>query len=314
MSNVRAEILEVLGSPPPQTGKGLHNLRSRVRIPRISGDTVECSQLNSLFVLFGIESWKPILTALILPPVPLIAMMLIGARLMLPRRGLGWLVIVLSLALLWLSNCTATSRLLTQFVLRPPAALSATRVAELKADVRARQHIAIVVLGGGSEAMAPEYGMSSLSQDSMERLRYGIWLSRETGLSIAFSGGIGWAESHNSTSEAQIAARIASRDFGYPIKWLEDQSRDTRENALGTVPLLRRSGVDQIVLVTHGWHMPRSISAFVQAAGPEIHIEPAPVGLNSRSSFSALDWLPTSNGFVQVRMVLRELVGRAVGA
>ena len=56
--------------------------------------------VNNLFILLGIESWKPLLTALLLPPVPLLLLVLVGTRLVLPRRGLGWLVILFSVSLL----------------------------------------------------------------------------------------------------------------------------------------------------------------------------------------------------------------------
>jgi uncharacterized SAM-binding protein YcdF (DUF218 family) len=293
----RRDCIQVLHNPD-------HSLRPRSRGPT----------LNSLLVLLNIESWKPVLTALILPPAPLLLLLLVGARLMLPRRGLGWLVILLSVSLLWLSACAGTGQLLTQFVLRPPPAMSASRVAELKADVRARRPLAIVILGGGLEPFAPEYGVSNLSPDSIERLRYGLWLSRETGASVAFSGGVGWADAGSGTPEAQIATRIAAQEFGRPIKWIEDQSRDTRENAARSVAMLREAGIDHAILVTHGWHMPRARHAFEQAAGGTIRIEPAPVGLVVHPPTSALTWLPTSEGASSVRAVLRELLGSAVGA
>jgi uncharacterized SAM-binding protein YcdF (DUF218 family) len=287
--------------------KLLHNPDHSLR-PRARGPT-----LNSLLVLLNIESWKPVLTALILPPVPLLLLLLVGARLMLPRRGWGWLIIVLSVSLLWLSMCTGTGHLLTQFVLRPPPAMTAARIAELKAEARTKRQVAIVVLGGGLDPFAPEYGVSNLTPLSMERLRYGLWLNRETGASVAFSGGVGWAHVGSGTPEAQIGARIAAQEFGRPIKWVEDQSRDTRENAARSLPMLREAGIDHIVLVTHGWHMPRASRAFEQAAGGTIRIEPAPVGLVVHPPTSALTWLPTSEGTVLVRAILRELLGSAVG-
>lgn len=286
----------------------LHNPEHPLR-PSSRGIT-----LNSLLVLLNIESWKPVLTALILPPVPLLLLLLVGARLMLPRRGLGWLLILVSVSLLWLSTCAGVAHLLTQFVLHPPPAMSAFRITELKAEVRAKQPVAIVILGGGLEPFAPEYGVSNLTPDSIERLRYGLWLSRETGASVAFSGGVGWADSGSGTPEGQIAARIAAQEFGRPIKWIEDQSRDTLENAARSVKVLREAGIDHVVLVTHGWHMPRARRAFEQAAGGTIRIEPAPVGLVVHPPTSALIWLPSSEGAVQVRAILRELLGSAVGA
>ena len=267
--------------------------------------------MNSLFAVLNIESWKPVIAALLLPPVPLLVMLLAGARLMLPRRGLGWLVVLTSVALLWLTACTGTARMLSQFVLHPPAALTADRVEALRAQ-GAKPPMAIVVLGGGMEPFAPEYGVSNLQHASLERLRYGVWLSRETGQPLAFSGGVGWGQ-RDGKPEAQVAARIAAGEFGRPLKWVEDESRDTRQNAAHTAALLRPQGVRHIVLVTHGWHMPRALRAFADAA-PDMKIEAAPMGLAQSLEKPVLAWIPSASGTTDVRNVLRELVGRLAGA
>ncbi|MEP6876867.1 MAG: YdcF family protein [Burkholderiales bacterium] len=267
--------------------------------------------MNSLLIFFGIESWKPVLTALLLPPVPLLLMMLIGARLILPRRGLGWLIILTSAALLWLSACIGTARALSKFVLHPPAALSADRIKELKSQAKAP--IAIMVLGGGIEPYAPEYGVSNLQYRSLERLRYGLWLGRETGLPVGFSGGVGWGQS-DGTPEARIASQIAVSEFSRPLKWIEESSRDTRENAGRSVALLRKAGIKHIVLVTHGFHMPRAIAVFREAAAGDMSIEAAPMGLAQNAEVPALSWIPTAEGTTDVRAILRELLGRAAGA
>jgi uncharacterized SAM-binding protein YcdF (DUF218 family) len=269
--------------------------------------------LNSLFVILGIESWKPVLTGLVLPPVPLLLLTLIGARLLLPRRGLGWLLIIVSVALLWLSACGGAARGLTQLMLQPPAALSFDRVHELRAEVAAKKPIAIVILGGGAEPFAPEYGVSSLQEQSLERLRYGLWLGRETGAPIAYSGGIGWAQK-DAAPEARIAAKIAAEEFRQVIRWQEEDSRDTRESAASTLALLKPAGIDHVVLVTHGYHMPRALRDFREAAGPGITIEPAPMGLAKNLDTPALDWMPSGSGFVRMRRVLHEIVGKAAGA
>jgi uncharacterized SAM-binding protein YcdF (DUF218 family) len=269
--------------------------------------------MNGLFTLLGIESWAPILAALLLPPLPFFLLILIGARLILPQRGLGWFVILLSLAGLWLSGCLGLGQFLTQFVLKPPPAISSDGLAELKASVKNKEQIAVVVLGGGAERVAPEYGVANLAPVSLERLRYGLWLSRETGAPVAFSGGLPWGQT-DGQPEAQTAGRIASHDFGHPIKWLEDQSQDTHENAQRSVPLLKQAGVTHIVLVTHGWHMPRAQKAFVQAAGGAIKIQPAPMGLAVRAETAALDWLPTPAGYTSVHRALREMVALLIRA
>ena len=208
--------------------------------------------MNSFLAMHGIESWKPVITALILPPVPFLLLTLIGARLLLPRRGLGWLVILVSVVLLWLSACTGVARTLSQFFLPTPAALSFDRARELRTEATTKKSLAIVILGGGVEPFAPEYGVSSLSDTSLERLRYGIWLAGQTGAPVAFSGGIGWGQS-GTTTEARVAGKIAAEEFGRPIKWLESESRDTRENAARTIEMLKPAGINHIVLVTNGY-------------------------------------------------------------
>ena len=259
--------------------------------------------------MLGLEPWKPLLTALLLPPVPLLVLLLIGARLILPRRNWGWFVILVSVALLWLSACIGSARLLSQFVLHPPTALSLDRIKALKAQPAT----AIVVLGGGMEPYAPEYGVSNLNPISLERLRYGVWLGRETGLPVAFSGGVGWGQP-DAKPEARIAAQIASSEFGRPLKWVEDSSRDTRENGIRTAALLKPAGIRHIVLVTHGWHVPRALRDFEAAAGSDVRIEAAPMGLARDNELPTLAWVPTGSGATDVRRVLRELLGRLAGA
>ena len=269
--------------------------------------------MNSFFVALGIESWKPVVSALLLPPVPLLLLVLVGARLILWRRGLGWCIVVASVVLLWLSCCAGAAQQLAQFALHPPAALGRAAIAELHAEVRAGQPVAIVVLGGGMEPLAPEYGASSLRDATLERLRYGIWLSRETGAPIAFSGGVGWGQPE-APPEARIAARIAAQEFGRPLKWIEDRSRDTRQNAAYTVALLRQAGIGRIVLVTHGWHMPRALRDFREAAGAGMRIEAAPMGLAQRVESPLLAWMPSVRGFTEMHNALHEWIGRLAGA
>ena len=51
--------------------------------------------MNDIFLTLGIEAWKPVVGALLLPPLPLLLLILVGARLMFRRRLLAWLLILL---------------------------------------------------------------------------------------------------------------------------------------------------------------------------------------------------------------------------
>ena len=61
-------------------------------------------------------------------------------------------------------------------------------------------------------------------------------------------------------------AEIARAEWNVPLRWTETASRDTHENAVNTVALLRPAGIREIVLVTHGLHMPRALREFRAAA------------------------------------------------
>ena len=272
--------------------------------------------MNNLFLMLGIESWKPVLSSLLLPPVPLLLASLVGARLILWRRGWGWLVVSLATAGVWLSACSAVGEWLQGTLLSPPPVLSVERMASLRRDMSVHPSVAVVVLGGGREASAPEYGVASLSPLALERLRFGIWLGRQTGAPLMFTGGLGHA-SQPGASEAEVAAEIAAREFGRPLRWVENRSRDTRENAQFAATVLKENKIEHVVVVTHGWHMPRALRAFRDAAtriGATWELVPAPMGLASRIERPTLRWVPSSEGFLLVRAVLREKIAWWLGA
>lgn len=274
--------------------------------------------MNELFVTLGLNDWKPLVGALLLPPVPWIVLIGIGAVWLRQQRPVGWLLVLPACASMWLSSTSAVGEMLQRTLLAVPPALTAKDIAALQqAQAKGRTpDTAIVVLGGGRESLAPEYGMSNLTPRALARLRYGVWLGRETGLPLAFSGGVGLG-SQGGTPEAEVAARIAAQEFGRPLKWTETRSRDTRENASATVNLLREAGIRHIVLVTHGWHMARALRAFeeaVQQRGGGLRITPAPMGLARPVESAWLRWMPSNDGMLAVRDALREWLGRLAGA
>jgi uncharacterized SAM-binding protein YcdF (DUF218 family) len=269
--------------------------------------------MNALVGNLGLSSWKAIAGALVLPPAPLLLLALVAAALLWARRRAGWWLMAASLAGLWFSCCVVTGEALTALLLRPPPALAAARIEALRNEVRARHDVAIVVLGGGRETMAPEYGFGSLAAEAMERLRYGVWLAQRTGIPLGFSGGASYANGAG-PSEAQIAARIAADEFARPLRWREDASRDTRENASRSLALLREDGIRKVVLVTHGWHMPRARRAFEEAARGRFEIIAAPMGLAPRIERALLRWLPSSQGYLYVHHVLHEALGLLAGS
>jgi uncharacterized SAM-binding protein YcdF (DUF218 family) len=268
--------------------------------------------LNDLFLWLGIDAWRSAIAALVMPPVPFLVLMLIGARLFSRHRVRAWLLVLLGCLGIWATSAQVVAHGLTQWLLPPTRSLSPNEVGDLKKAPRT----AIVVLGGGHRDFAPEYGVSELTSRGVERLRYGLWLSRQTELPVLFSGG----RSHGALpgqSEAEIAARIAERDFARPLKWTENESRDTRSNAFRSVALLKEQGIERVVVVTQGYHMPRALDNFrraVAALAPNMQIVSAPMGIVPWTRPAVIDFLPTGSGYERVRLVLHEFVGRLVGA
>ncbi len=268
--------------------------------------------MNNLFALWGLAAWKPLLTTLVLPPFPFLLTMLLGARWLRTRRGLGWFLILFSVAGLWLTATEGVARWAQPLLLTKAPVITKDRIAELKVEAKTTR-MAIVVLGSGAEKFAPEYNEANLTGPSLERLRYGLWLGRQTGIPVAFTGGSGWAATEG-PSEAEVAARIAAADFKQPLKWVEIQSRDTAENAARTVPILQSAGVQKLLVVTHGWHIPRAMTAFKKFGGASMSMEAAPMGLARIDEVGPLDWMPSTHGFRRNRQVLHEWLGSLAGA
>jgi uncharacterized SAM-binding protein YcdF (DUF218 family) len=252
--------------------------------------------------------FKPLLTALFLPPLAPLLLALLGLLLTLNKsvnkRRAGRLLLAFALALLWLLSCHGTAVWLARHALPQFPPLSA-------AALQSSQAQAIVVLGGGLLPQAPEYGEAQPRAQTAARLRYGVWLARQSGLPLAFSGGVGWAaEGAQQVSEAAVAARLAKQDYGVTLRWAEAQSRDTSGNARLLAPLLQHDGVQRIALVTDAWHMPRALAAFERAG---LGVTPAPMGFMLPVESDVLQWMPSAYGLLASQQVVREWLALAAG-
>ncbi len=243
---------------------------------------------------------KALVMPLVLPPAGplwLVALALIGLW-RLPRArpaalGLG----AVGVAALWLLSCHAVAIGLTTLLLPLPQPLPAGALTSARTQ-------AVVVLGGGVLAQAPEYGAPQPSSPTLTRLRYGIRLARAQGLPLAFAGGMGWG-GRGVASEAEAASLAARDDFGFEIRWLDDRSRDTRENAQRIAALLQPQGVRRIALVSDAWHLPRATLEFERAG---FEVLAAPTRMPLPIARPALEWLPSAEGLYASRQVLREWI------
>lgn len=266
-------------------------------------------------------SFKPLLTVLAMPPVPMMALVLWGALRWRQGRRMGAVWLALGVGLLWLASCEGTAIFLQDHVLQAPRALGDAQRAELAARARkAPNRMAVIALGGGMQPLAPEYGVASLTGISLERLRYGVWLSRQLRVPLGFSGGVGWAQKGlaDGAGEAEVAARVAQQEFGIGMRWVESGSADTRANAEATVAMLGEQGVQELVLVTSAYHLRRATREFERAAehwaqthagSTPLRVTPAGTSYWRHDMRVALEWLPSASGFWRVHAALREGLG-----
>ncbi len=124
----------------------------------------------------------------------------------------------------------------------------------------------IIVLGGTVEADT-SIGRDQITvNEAGERaIALGDLARRYPQARLVFSGGAG-STREDAVSEAEIVSRYADT-LGVPRNRLilEQQSRNTRENAVFSARMVQPKPGERWLLVTSAWHMPRSIGCFRKA-------------------------------------------------
>ncbi|WP_025733826.1 YdcF family protein [Carnimonas nigrificans] len=164
---------------------------------------------------------------------------------------------------------------------------------------------AIVVLGGG-RAAASSRSPERINLDSFARVAEAARIARITHLPILLTGG---APGGERASEAQLMAQALSDSFAQQPRWLENDSRNTAENACYSAAILKERGIETVVLVTTAFHMARAQRDFERAG---IKVIAAPTGFSSAPP-GLLGWLPSTLGLAQSQRALHEAVGWLAG-
>lgn len=245
-------------------------------------------------------SLQGLATTLLLPPLLLVLVTLAAAliALALPRRRQPrgpWVLVLLAatgqllLATPYVSGHLRASLPVPPTPALPPGVMPGAVVILSAETVRSRDGVDVGPL-------------------TLERIRAGAALARRTGLPLLVTGG---ALGRGEPSVAALMAEVLRTDFGLEPRWIEAGAGDTRGNAVLSAAMLRADGVAAAHVVTHAWHMPRSLEAFARTGFPAL---PAPVRVEVAPRGGMRDFIPRADHFFTSWLMLREWAGRAVYA
>ena len=111
----------------------------------------------------------------------------------------------------------------------------------------------------------------------------------------------------DSPTEAAVMREVLARDFGVDARWLEDESRNTVENAEFSARILLPQKVSRIILVTSAFHMRRSLLAFERAG---FVVLPAPVNpISSPPVRRWGDYIPNAPALLRSYYAFNEMGG-----
>ncbi|MEO7559605.1 MAG: YdcF family protein [Nitrosospira sp.] len=232
-----------------------------------------------------------LVSAFLLPPLNLILLGVMGILLLKRRPRAGKILVMSALMLLYLLS--------TPFVAETALQKLETRPAPHPFD----NVQAIVVLGAGTYFNAPEYDGNTVNRLGLERIRYAARLHRHTDKPILATGG---APLGSDSSEASQMKAVLEKEFQVPVKWIEEASGTTHENAYKSFAILQRDGITHIALVTHAWHMPRAIREFERAG---FKVTPAATAFTTRYKTDLFAFIPTAGALQKSNWFFHEVIG-----
>ena len=212
-------------------------------------------------------------------------------------RRSAYLVVALVLVLFFAIGCGPL-----------PALMASGLQAGYSADavIRQSQGTAVVLLGGGTEAVGEGPSRSvEVGPLAYARLVKSLQLYRECKHvnSVCFLLITGGDPEHHGASEASVYGAALRRMGVDPADLvLEERSLNTFQNAQNTAPLLQAHKVDQVLLVTSGVHLRRSLLYFAHFG-----VVARPVRADHVSPTTAP--VPLSYNFLVTDLVLHEYAG-----
>ena len=175
---------------------------------------------------------------------------------------------------------------------------------------RVPQAQALVLLGGGVSPPSGKATDINLGA-AADRVWYAARLFHAGKAPLLLLSG-GSDPQRHAFSEARAMA-VFLQDLGVPAPALvlEEDSRNTLENAAFSAKLLNERGIRHVLLVTSALHMPRALALFT-AQG--LQVEPAPTDFEADNPPpGALAWLPDAEALDGSGRAMKEWVGKWVG-
>lgn len=209
------------------------------------------------------------------------------------RKRLGLAVATGAIGCLYLVSMPLTAGVLMR---------STEAIASGEPDLPAGQRPgAIIVLS--ADARYGEGAPEAIGPLTLERLVEAAKQQRRLGLPILVSGG---PPSQPQSSLAALMSKTLEEDLTTPVRWREDRSRNTYENAAFSAAILRQAGVGSALVVAHPWDMARVLWSFRAVGYP---VAPLPTPDGRELTFSAAALLPQISALKDSYYALHELVG-----
>jgi len=218
------------------------------------------------------------------------------------RRKPAVLLLVTAMLVLWLASMPMVADALL-------GRLERAYPAVVLQDIPASR--CIVLLGGAVEPVAaPRVAAELLDAADRVRMAARLYAAGKAQVIIVSGGRQPW--SAFAESEAQ-ATRTLLVEWGVPATAvvLEEDSRNTRENAVFAIPLIEKQACGRPLLVTSAAHMKRAVASFAKL-GMAVFPVSVDVRVFNKPKLTLLDFLPTARALKRTTEALREWMGQGV--
>jgi uncharacterized SAM-binding protein YcdF (DUF218 family) len=234
-------------------------------------------------------------TALVVPPLAVIPISLAGAVIGWRYRRPGLVLVGIGAALLLLLSLPAVS---------DSVLASLEQGLPLKPPPQDPPQAIVILAADAVHAAGPAgFGVGPLT---LERLAAGAALYHRVHLPILVSGGR--PDTGGGPPIAVRMAAVLTGEFQVPVRWQEDRSTNTWQNAAFSASILARNGIRSIYLVTHAWHMRRSMFCFRHFG---IIVTAAPVRLDRMPTPEFADFAPHIEAWADSYYGFHEWIGLA---